>query len=102
VTITCTYHVLVKQHGHLLYLDLPQPTKGLHVEFAYGGCGIRAVDPLYFIASSEQARISRVPDSAPTPSVAIGFDGWVFPKSGVAFVWSLAGEAGIRSQRRSK
>lgn len=96
VTISCTYRVLVKQHGHLLYLDLPRPTKGLHVELAYGGCGIRAVDPLYFIASSQQARVSRTPSSVPTPSIDVGFDGWLFPRSGVAFVWSLENERAAR------
>jgi hypothetical protein len=25
----------------------------------------------------------------PTPSVEVGFDGWMFPKAGVAFVWVL-------------
>ncbi|HJP68952.1 MAG TPA: hypothetical protein VJ846_08640 [Sphingomicrobium sp.] len=92
VTISCTYRVLVKQQGHLLYLDLPRPTKGLHIQLAYGGCGIRTVNPLDFIASSQQARVSRTLASAPSPSVDIGFDGWVFPRSGVAFVWSLENE----------
>lgn len=102
VTISCTYRVLVKRHGHLLYLDLPRPTKGLHVELAYGGCGIRAVNALDFIASSERVRVSRMPAAAPSPSVDLGFDGWIFPKSGVAFVWSLNGEGNappIRPQR---
>jgi hypothetical protein len=25
----------------------------------------------------------------PSPSIQVAFDGWVFPKSGVAFVWVL-------------
>lgn len=32
----------------------------------------------------------------PAPSVEIGYDGWVFPKGGVAFVWVLASEAATR------
>jgi hypothetical protein len=92
VTISCLYRVLVQRHGHLLYLDIPRPTKGLQVQFSYGGCGIRRVNTLDFIASARQPRILRSPGSVPTPSVEIGFDGWIFPKSGVVFVWVLEEE----------
>jgi hypothetical protein len=92
ITISCTYRVLVQRHGHLLYLDIPRPTKGLQVQLWYGDCGIRRVNTLDFIASAQQPRILRSPASVPTPSVEIGFDGWIFPKSGVAFVWVLEEE----------
>jgi hypothetical protein len=92
ITISCTYRVLVQRHGHLLYLDIPRPTKGLQVQLWYGDCGIRRVNTLDFIASAQEPRILRSPASVPTPSVEIGFDGWIFPKSGVAFVWVLEEE----------
>ena len=94
VTISCTYRVLVQRHGHLLYLDIPRPTKGLQVQLWYGDCGIRRVNTLDFIASAQEPRILRSPASVPTPSVDVGFDGWIFPKSGVAFVWVLESELG--------
>ncbi len=92
ITISCTYRVLVQRHGHLLYLDIPRPTKGLQVQLWYGDCGIRRVNTLDFIASAQEPRILRSPASVPTPSVEVGFDGWIFPKSGVAFVWVLESE----------
>jgi hypothetical protein len=92
LAIAYTYRVLVQQHGHLLHLDFNRPTKGFKVQFAYGGCGIRYVSVLDYIASSRQARVSRLPASAPTPSIALGFDGWILPKAGAAFVWVLEGE----------
>ena len=85
VTIAYTYQVLVRRHGHLLYLDIGRPTRGLRVAFRYGGCGISGVTPLDFIASATAARITETP----TPSIEMAFDGWVLPKSGVAFVWTL-------------
>src|SRR5438552_1725979 len=48
--------------------------------FAYGGCGIRYVRVLDYIAGSTQARLSRLPVSDPTPSITLGFDGWFLPK----------------------
>ncbi|MCA1705793.1 MAG: hypothetical protein LC808_22020, partial [Actinobacteria bacterium] len=94
VTVAYTYRVLLQRHGHLLYLDLSRPTKGLNIQFNYGNAGIRRVTTLDFIASAETARVQDTPDSVPARTVSIGFDGWIFPRSGVAFVWVLEGEMG--------
>lgn len=88
VVIAFTYRVLVERHGHVLYLDLPRPTKGLRVQLSYGAAGIRRVTALDFIASSAPTRV----EQTPARSVDIGFDGWIFPRSGVAFVWVLDDE----------
>src|SRR5262249_20120550 len=82
VTIAYSYRVLVQRQGHLLYLDLPRPTKGLHVKFDYGNAGIRTVNTLDYIASAEQARVEQTPNSVPARTVDIGFDGWILPRSG--------------------
>jgi hypothetical protein len=89
VQISYTYRVLVQRHSHLIYLDFGKPCKGVQVEFSYSDCGIRYVNALDFIASAQQARVTRSPKAVPTSNVTVGFDGWVFPKSGVAFVWVL-------------
>jgi hypothetical protein len=47
---------------------------------------------LDYIASSRQARVSRLPASAPTPSIALAFDGLILPNAGAAFVWVLERE----------
>jgi hypothetical protein len=93
VTISYTYRVLVRQHGHLLSLNIGSLTKGLKVAFRYGGCGIREVNALDFIASAEPARLSQTPTSVPTPTVEVSFDGWVWARSGVAFSWVLETES---------
>jgi hypothetical protein len=54
--------------------------------------GVRRVNTLDFIASAEPARVEDTPDSVPARSVDSGFDGWLFPRSGVAFVWALKEE----------
>ena len=92
LAISYTYRVVVQQHGHLLHLDISRPTKALKVQFAYGGCGIRHVNVVDYIASSRRARLSRLPAAGPTPSIALGFDGWILPKAGAAFVWVLERE----------
>ena len=94
VKISYTYRVLVQQHSHLLYVQIGKLAKGLKIELWYGECGIRYVNVLDMIASASESRVAREPKTVPTPSVAVGFDGWVFPRSGVAFVWVLEGEVG--------
>jgi hypothetical protein len=92
VAIAYTHRLLVQQHGHLLHLDISRLAKGLKVQFGCGGCGIRRVNVLKYIAGSSHTRLSQLPASGPTPSVALGFDGWVLPEAGVAFAWVLERE----------
>lgn len=98
VHVSYTYRVLVQQHSHMLQLDVAKPMKGFKVELSYGGCGIRYVNVLDFISSAELPRIARSVDASPRPMVGVAFDGWVFPKSGVAVVWVLEGE--MKPERR--
>lgn len=90
VYISYAYAVLVQRNSHMLQVDVAHPARGLRVELVYSGCGIRFVSVLDFIASASEPRTLRT--SEPSPSVAVVFDGWVFPKSGVAFVWVLEEE----------
>jgi hypothetical protein len=97
VQLSYAYRVLVQKNGHLLHLDIAEPTKGLRAEFWYGDCDIRWVNVLDYIAGAGKPRITQLPASDPTPSVEISYDGWVFPKGGLAFVWVLESEVARRS-----
>lgn len=55
LTVSYTYRVLVQQQGHLLHLDISRPTKGLTVQFSYGGRGIRYVNVLDYVAKQPAA-----------------------------------------------
>jgi len=97
VTISYTYRVLVQRHGHLLYLDLPRPAKGVHVQLDYAHTGIRRVNVLDYFASPDASRIEQSPATAPAKTIDVRFDGQTFPRAGVAFVWVLEDE--LRSAR---
>jgi hypothetical protein len=100
VRVAYTYRTLVRRDGHLLYLSLSQPTKGLSVELRYGGVGIRSVSVLDFIASSRKTMIQASAPSLPEPTVGVSFDGWALPQSGVAFVWTLDAETSSADHRK--
>ncbi|MHD0307228.1 hypothetical protein [Rhodococcus erythropolis] len=89
VTIAYTYRTVLRQHGHMLHVDVEQPSKGLDVELEYGDCGIAEMRLIPFIASSKKVRNFEMPPTVPEKTVGIGFDGWVMPKSGVIAVWML-------------
>jgi hypothetical protein len=93
VTIAYTYRTITSTRGHLLQLRVDQPTKGLAVELDYSDCGIDCVNVLDYIAGSERTRVSIRSTSVPGKAVSVEFDGWVFPRSGVAFVWVMGGGA---------
>lgn len=92
VTIAYTYQVLVRRHGHLLYLSVGALTKNFRATLRYGGCGIRGITTLDFISSAEPTHLSSTPADVPTPAVEVSFDGWVQPRSGIAFSWVLDDE----------
>lgn len=88
MAVAYTYQTVVAAEGHRLRLRVDQPTKGWTIELDYGDAPIEDVAVLDYIASGEQTRISRSPAGVPERTVTVGFDGWVFARSGVAFVWS--------------
>ena len=90
VHVAYTYRTVTAIEGHLLRLRVDQPTRGLTVELDYGDTKLTEVSVLDFIASSDRTTISTSSPSVPGKTVTLDFDGWVFPKSGVAFVWAEA------------
>lgn len=81
------YVTITPVHGHLLQLRVDQPTRGLTIELDYGDSSLTSMTVVDFIASSRRTRISQTPLGLPGKAVVVEFDGWVFPRSGVAFVW---------------
>ena len=68
VTISYTYQTITRQHGHLLFFDIEQPTRDLKVDFYYTDCGIDTVSTLDLIPSVRPTRIEHSPDSVPNPT----------------------------------
>ncbi|MEV4058403.1 hypothetical protein AB0J55_44960 [Amycolatopsis sp. NPDC049688] len=99
VTISYIYRVLVQRHGHLLYLDIPRPAKGVHVKLDYVNAGIRRVNVVDYFASPAASRVETSPASTPAKTVDVSFDRWVFPRAGVAFVWVLKDEMAKASSK---
>lgn len=89
VVISYTTRTLVRQSGHLINIDIEQPSRGLAVELDYTECAIQQVRVLPFFPSSKRPRFLNMPESVPDRTVSVAIDGWLMPDSGVALVWVL-------------
>lgn len=88
VVVSYTYRTITPQHFHLLFFDIEQPTRDLRVDFDYDGCAIQSVSTLDLVPSVRPTRIERTPQDLPGDVIRVDLDGWIFPRSGVAFVWT--------------
>lgn len=102
VRISYTYKTITAQHGHLLHFDIDQPTQNIAVELDYSDSGISHVSVLDLIASSRKPRIQRAPISVPGKTISVNFEGWIFPRTGFAFVWTLNAEQEIFAKQPRK
>ncbi|WP_336855944.1 hypothetical protein [Sinomonas albida] len=92
VRVSYTYRTITARAGHLLHFDIDQPTRGIEVTLDYSDTDIADVRVLDLIASTKHAHVDRTPASVPGQSVTLSFDGWVFPRTGVAFSWTRQSE----------
>lgn len=88
VVVSYTYQTVTSVSDPLLFFDIEQPTRDLRIDFDYTGCGIGHVSTLDLVPSVRRPRIETVPKGAAGEVVRVDIDGWVFPRSGVAFVWT--------------
>jgi len=95
VRVSYLYRTITPQSGHLLYFDIEQPTRNISVDFDYSASGISHVSVLDLVASSKKTRVERLPKTVPGKSVSVDFDGWAFPRTGFAFVWTLESEQAV-------
>jgi hypothetical protein len=92
VVIAYTLRTVTRRSGHSLFFEIEQPTRGVSVNLDYSDAGISSISALDLVPSVRPTRIEHSPEGVPTSSVRVEIDGWTFPRSGVAFVWTLEDE----------
>ncbi|MEU8944230.1 hypothetical protein [Streptomyces sp. NPDC048489] len=93
VTLTYSIRLLVQQNGHMLHVDLAQPTKNFAAELWYQReCGIRKVNVVDYLSGPRESRITATAATEASPNVTVAQEGWTWPKAGVSFVWVLERE----------
>ena len=92
VRIAYVYRTITPQSGHRLLFDIEQPTKNFSLEVDYTATDISHLSVTDLVASKHRTRISRLPNELPSKSITAEVPGWIFPRAGFAFVWTLTSE----------
>lgn len=92
VRIRHVYRAVTSQAGHRLFVELPQPSRGLSLRLDYSDTDISHLSVTDLLSSTHHAQISRLPENVPGKVVAIDVPGWLLPKAGLTFVWTLSAE----------
>lgn len=86
VVIAFRFRTAAPAAGHSFHLNIDRPTKGLDVELNYDPAAVAQVSLMDFASRGDGGRISDEPD---TSTLRYRYDGWLFPRAGLVFAWSL-------------
>lgn len=89
VVVSFAFRTLAPRDGHVVHIDIDRPTKGLEVELTYDAAAIRRVRLMDFASRGDGGRIIT---ESEIPVVRYRYDGWLFPRAGLVFAWTLAAE----------
>lgn len=89
VVISFSFRTRTLRSGHVVHLDIDRPTRGLDVELRYDPEQVSQMRILDFASIGEGGRLTQVPN---TPTLRYRYDGWLFPRAGMVFVWTLPDE----------
>jgi hypothetical protein len=102
VTVRYSFKTRAEKIGHVIHITVNYPTYDVTIEFTFGNSSIDWVDVLDYFVSSRTPSIHSIPDEKKPSKYSVRLRDWVFPKGGVAFVWSLKEEDDSLQQRRGQ
>lgn len=108
VRIRQVYRTVTPKSGHRLYFEVGQPTRGFSLEIDYTSTDIAHMSVTDLVSTGHRSHVSRMPEQVDARVLGVDLSGWLLPKSGFAFVWTLlneqtsAPEVGGRRARTTK
>ena len=88
--VAFSFRTLVPRDRHVVHINIDRPTKGLDVELTYDPSSVKRVRLMDFASRGDGGHVSEEPE---TSVVRYRYDGWLFPRAGLVFAWTLATEA---------
>ena len=92
VVVSFTFKTKTPRDGRLVHIDIDRPTKGLEVEMKYDPSVVAAMRVMDFASRGDGGRVSEEADAS---ALRYRYDGWLFPRAGLVFAWTLADEGSI-------
>lgn len=86
------YRTVVSQAGHRLFFTLPQPAKELSVHFDYSDTEIAHLSVTDLFPTTRPPRVDYLPAEVPGKVASTTISGWLLPKTGLVYVWTLSSE----------
>lgn len=77
-----------KKSNRLFSAYLVYPTRGMEISFHYGGTGIKNVKDVGFFAGKHPYP-ETTREEGESVTLRLGNEAWIFPTSGVTFIWDL-------------
>ena len=92
VRIRQLLRVVTPSWGHRLFVELPQPARGLSLRVDYTNTFIAEMMINDTVAATQVARMHRSPKAVSSRVVSLDMPGWLLAKAGFAVTWTLESE----------
>ena len=92
VRIRQLLRVVTPSWGHRLFVELPQPARGLSLRVDYTDTAIAEMMITDTVAAPQVARVHRSPKVVSSRVVSLDMPGWLLAKAGFAVTWTLESE----------
>lgn len=90
VRIKHIYRVRATPSSHYLFIDVAQPSKNVSLHIDYDDAPISRLRALDLVTSSRRPQLTELPAEIGGRSLSLEVPGWLMPKAGFTFVWTLA------------
>ncbi|MDF3284967.1 hypothetical protein [Gordonia sp. N1V] len=101
VRIRQVFRTVTPQWGHRLFFELPQPGRNMGLTMDYTATSIADMRVSDTVGTAKPAQITRSPEAVAGKVIEVETRGWLMPRSGFAFTWTLQEEL-PRSDERSE
>lgn len=91
VRIRHVYRTVTSQAGHWLFFEIPQPSKNLSLRFDYTNTDIASLRTIDLLPG-HATQLANLPSAVNGREVSVDVPGWLLPRAGLAFVWTLSSE----------
>jgi hypothetical protein len=92
VRVSYLYKTIADKSLHRMFFEMTQPTRGLSMKLDYTDTDIASMSVTDLITSAAGTQVSELPVQADARVLSVDISGWVLPRGGLAYVWTLLSE----------
>lgn len=100
VRLRHVFRTVIPVWSHRVFVELPQPTRGCALLVDYTNTSIAEMKVSDTVGSLRPPVVSYAPKGANGKTVAVETSGWLMPKTGFSFTWTLESELPRGEARR--